>query len=146
MSNLSNIDLKADNNIYEKGIWDLLDKNKNQYYFTKEILNYKEEATFLSILDMLRFNSIFCIEYNLNEGCSNCGFQLSSKNYLKPYINIDESDLLNKNSIEKVIYKSLSNKLYQCSICGYQNGKIINENNPNFYQIINDKYFLILFL
>ena len=40
LSNLSNIALKADNYIYEKGIWDLLDSNKNQYYdFTKEILN-----------------------------------------------------------------------------------------------------------
>ena len=37
--------------------------------------------------------------------------------------------------------KNLTNELTQCSICGYQNGKIVNENNPNFYRIINDKIF-----
>ena len=88
---------------------------------------------------MFRFEKIFCIEYNLTEGCSNCNFNLNSTNYLKPYINVNEPDLLDKISIETIINRNLTNELTQCSICGYQNGKVVNENNPNFFRIINNK-------
>ena len=54
---------------------------------------------------MFRFEKIFCVEYSLTEGCSNCNFNLNSTNYLKPYINVNEPDLLDKISIETIINK-----------------------------------------
>ena len=58
---------------------------------------------------------------------------------LKPYLNVNEPDLLDKISIETIINRNLTNELTQWSICGYQNGKVVNENNPNFFRIINNK-------
>ena len=109
---LSNKILKAEINIFDLGIWELFEKNKKHYYdFTTEILNYKEQASFFSILDMFMFEKIFCIEYSLTEGCSNCNFYLNSKNYLKPYINVNEPDLLDKISIETIINRNLINEV-----------------------------------
>ena len=47
-----------------------------------------------SILDLLRFNEIFCVEYDLIEGCTNCGFKNINTNYYLPYFSYIEEDII----------------------------------------------------
>ena len=72
-------------------------ENKDSYYdLTNSSLNYKKMGTLSSVLDMLRYQDIFCVKYNLNESCTRCNYKNESLNYLKPYFTISEIEL-NKN-------------------------------------------------
>ena len=140
--------MNANIDIYEKGIWEFLNNNKNIYYdLCSEVLNYKKMGTVFSILDMLNFQEVFCVKYTLHEGCSRCNFSNESTNYLNPYYFINEEDINNKLSLDYAIIRLLSNDLTQCSICGFtKDGKVIDTSHPNYYRIISDiEYPLFLF-
>ena len=132
--------LKANNDIYEKGIWSFLVNNKTKYYdFTTKIMGFKKMGTIFSILDLLRYNEIFCIGYTLTEGCSKCNYFMESMNQLKPYFILSEEDLNNNIKLENKIYQLLSNDLTQCSICGFtKDGSVIDALHPNYYRIIQN--------
>ena len=137
---LSDLALNSNRGIYEKGIWDFLRKNKNKYYdLCTEVLNYKKMGTIFSILDMLKFQEIFCVKFILHEGCKKSNFTNESNNYLKSYFFINEEDINNKLSLDYSIIRLLSNDLTQCAICGFtKDGMVIDALHPNYYRIISN--------
>ena len=49
---------------YERYIWEFFRENKDSYYdLTNSSLNYKKMGTLSSVLDMLRYQDIFCVKY-----------------------------------------------------------------------------------
>ena len=88
---------------------------------------------------MLRYCNYFCFEYKLLEGCSKCNYKIETYNYLNPYIIYRENDILKEENIPNKINQLMINELTTCKICGYENEKIKDINNPAFYRIITEK-------
>ena len=128
--------LNLSNYVYSKGFWTFISNNKNKYYdITNKYMNFKEVASIYSILDLLRFNEIFCVEYDLIEGCTNCGFKNISTNCYLPYFSYFEEDIISKKEIENIIISKFINMMSTCSICGFNYEKVYDINNPTFYRI-----------
>ena len=134
INELSNIFINLTEDKYEEGIWKILKNNKNNLFdlTTRDNL-FKKKGTIISLINMLRFSNYFCFEYKLMEGCSKCNYKLETNNYLNPYIIYRENDLLKQESISSKINQLMCNELTTCKICGYENEKIKDINNPSFY-------------
>ena len=63
------------------------------------------KGSMYQILDLLRANNLFCIRYNLEEGCTNnnCIKKMESNNFLNPYI-VFKSSLSIKGQSEYFLY------------------------------------------
>ncbi len=73
INNTTNILLKANENIFEKGIWPIIEKNRLAEWDLTSINNkYKLFNTILQPINSLKNNNIFCFEYTVYEGCSIC--------------------------------------------------------------------------
>ena len=128
---------------------EFFENNKNKYYdFNTEIMNFKRMGTIFGVLDLLRLNEIFGIDYTWTEGYSKCNYHMESKNFLKPYFIWNEEDVNNNIKIDNKIYQLLSNDLTQCSICGFtKDGIVIDSLHPNYYYVIKNislPYFIFL--
>lgn len=138
----NNLTLKAINLNYEEyanGIWNFLIHNKDENYdLTYKTMAFKKQATFFNLLDLLRFNKLFCITYALNEGCSFCNDNKNTINFYSPYIMFTEDDILNKLTIQNMIQNKFINEMTTCSKCGYYNDTLIDTNNPTYYRIYNN--------
>ena len=79
------------------------------------------------ILDLLRGNNLFCIKYNLEEGCTNnnCIKKLESINFLNHYIVFKEDDIINNQTNISKFNSLLENELSTCKKCGYNDKGII---------------------
>ena len=95
------------------------------------------------ILDLLRANNLFCIRYNLEEGCTNnnCIKKFESNNFLNPYIVFKEDDIINNQTIISKFNSLLENELSTCKKCGYnKKGEILPNSLPSYYRLINDRH------
>lgn len=141
LNKLSNLAINLNQDFFELGIWDFFNKNKNNFYdFTSETLFYKKQATFYHLLDLFRCNELFCCKYELEEGCSNCGYSNTSINFLNSYITIREINIIKNIEINSITNNLLLNELTHCSLCGYKDGRIIDINNPKYYRIFKKKF------
>ena len=93
------------------------------------------------ILDLLRANNLFCIRYNLEEGCTNnnCIKKFESNNFLNPYIVFKEDDIINNQTIISKFNSLLENELSTCKICWYDKKGKANY-RPSYYRLINDRH------
>ena len=101
---------------------------------------FNSKGSIIQLLNLFRFTN-FCFEYDLIEGCSRCSFNSQSQNYLNPYITFKEIDIDKKEKIENKFLTLMTNELTTCKICGYENAKVFDVNNPTFYRIISKKNF-----
>ena len=127
---IAEILLKNNKEIYDQGIWELFEKYKisNKSY-------YKQYNSIIQALNMLKNIEIFCLKYNLIEGCSLCTIAKDSIKYLSPFIEIKEIDLQKINILEDIIKNKLTNVQSVCPLCGYnQNNKIISQ---TYFKIYN---------
>lgn len=107
--------IKANNNLLNGGIWEIIEKNIiPEINLTSEQNLYKKYNNILQAINLFKDNNIFCLKYKLFEGCSICTSNKESIEYLLPSIQIDEQNLKNKTILEKIIKVKLQN--YQ-SVC-----------------------------
>ena len=150
LNQLCDKSLKLSEKEKKKGIWNFLGKNKDNFHnLTDPSMSFNMKGSCVQILNLLRYNSIFCCEYDLFEGCSKCNYNLGSHNYLSPYITYKEIDI-NKMELISNKYKELmKNEIGQCSKCGYDitHNIILDIKNPTYYRIYNNiKYPQFLFV
>ena len=81
---------------------------------------FMKKGTIYQILDLLRGNNLFCIQYLLEEGCTKYNWikRTISTNYLNPYIVFKEEDILNNETIISKFSSLLVNELTTCKKCG----------------------------
>ena len=77
---------------------------------------FEKKSSLYQLLDFLRGDKNFFIEYDLEERCTSegCIKNLTSKNYLNPYIIIKENDIIKKELITNKFNELLRNELTIC--------------------------------
>ena len=79
----------------------------------------------LQPINLLKNNHVFCIKYNIYEGCSICTTPISNTEYLDPCIPITLKNFLNKENLTNILQSRLQNSQSTCPKCGYDENKII---------------------
>ena len=75
LEKISNIIIQSNDKTLEQGIWRIFDKNIiPELDLTSKKMKYKEMNSILQPINLLKNNHIFCIKYNIYEGCSNLYF------------------------------------------------------------------------
>ena len=131
--------VKGNINIYKNGIWKILKDNKiPEMDLTTDLNYYKRFNNILQAINLLKEIDLFCFRYKVYEGCSLCKTPVESYQFLPPSIEINKEQLLDKESIETIIKKRLSNHQNACKDCGYdKEGKILN-NNYTYFKIYSE--------
>ena len=143
-NNISKEILQLNNNELNEGIWNIIDHYKENYSFLLE--GYKQYYSITQLFSKLEKNSLFCIKYVSNEGCSNCTNPKISENYLNPIINFDNI-YINIFNISDLIKNLIKNETSVCPNCGYYKDKIIDENDKKYYRIVTHVEFpMFLFI
>ena len=109
---ISDILLKSNKKKLENGIWNILENNKTESFdlATKEN-KFKQFNSIMQVLNLMKNIEIFCIKYNLFEGCSILKSPVNCTEYLSPSISVTKNDLLKKANIEILIKNKLANIL-----------------------------------
>ena len=144
---ISNIILQANDKTLDEGIWKIFDNNIiPELDLTSKNMNYKQMNSILQPINLLKNIDIFCIKYNLYEGCSICTSPTNKTEYLEPCISISLDNFLKKESLTNIIQLRLKNFQSTCPNCGYDDIK--NIINPDSYFKIYSKIEMpkILFL
>ena len=79
----------------------------------------------LQPINLLKNNHVFCIKFNIYEGCSICTTPTSNTEYLVPCIPITLKNFLNKENLTNILQSRLQNSQSTCPKCGYDENKII---------------------
>ena len=90
----------------DNGIWNIIDRYKNNYNFLNIL--YKNENTLNQLLYLFNNNKKFCISYLSNEGCNICLAIKKDNKYLSTLINFDYN-YIKMFTIEQLIYFNLKN-------------------------------------
>lgn len=140
--------LTNNKDIYHQGIWQLFEKYKikeldlisNKSYF-------KQYNSIIQALNILKNMELFCLKYNLYEGCSLCTIAKESIEYLSPFIEIKETELKNKYNVEDIVKNKFTNVQSVCPLCGYnENNKIISQTYFKIYnKFVAAKFLFITF-
>ena len=142
---IADILLKANKKKLKEGIWTILEKTKiNSCDLTTDKNNYKAFNTILQVINLLKNIDIFCVQYNVYEGCSICKEPANFINYLSPSISITKSDLLNNVSIETLIKNKLTNIKSACINCDYQNDIVVSNDYFKIFSNIRLPKFLFI--
>lgn len=131
---------KEDENTLNKGIWDLIEKNKiSSCDLTKENMQYKVFDSIAQPIKSLANIDLFYIKYKLLEGCSNCQKNEIKDLYYQSFVDINLDNILQHTNFEFIIRNIFENKKSGCELCGYdKNNKIISQSK--YHIIIEIKY------
>ena len=137
---------KGNLKVLNYGIWHQFDNNKiSEIDLTLNKNYYKQFNNIIQAFNLFKNNDIFCVNYNLIEGCSICSKTIESKGYLDPYIQINETDLIDNISLEYIIRKRLQNYYSSCPNSDYNiDKKIISQNYFKLFSNISIQYFLFI--
>ena len=143
-NNMSKEILQLTDKELDNGIWNIIDNYKGNNSFLH--YGYKQYYSITQLFTKFEKNSLFCIKYISQEGCSNCTKQKTYEKYLNPIINFDNS-YINMFNITDLIKNLIKNETSVCPKCGYYNEKIIDENDKNYYRIVTNVEFpMFLFI
>ena len=126
--------LKLNNKELNEGIWNILNRYKENYPFIKA--GYKQYYSITQLFSNFEKNPIFCFKYYSLEGCSFCTEAIQKETFLSPIFNFDNI-YINQFNIVDLIKNFLKNENSTCPKCGYYNDKIIDENNLTYYKTIS---------
>ena len=132
-NNISSDILKISNNDLNDGIWEILDRYKENYQFINE--GYKQYLSITQLFCNFQNNHIFCLKYYPFDGCSICTEGKTNEIFLKPIINFDNI-YIHMYNIKELIKNNIKNETTNCPNCGYFEGKKLDENNLTHYKII----------
>ena len=83
--------------MFDKGIWKLLDKYKMpECDLINNNMMYKQFKTINQVLNLLKNKRLFCIQYNLYEGCTICTTPKLNDKFLSPCVKITKNNLISK--------------------------------------------------
>ena len=82
----------------DRGVWNILDKYKNNYPFINQ--GFKQYYSITQLFSKFEKDKRFCIKYSVIEGCSNCIVGKNVEFFLNPIINFDNANLILYTSIE----------------------------------------------
>ena len=142
---IADILLKANKKKLNAGIWTILKNTKIESCdLTTDKNKYKSFNSILQVINLLKNIDIFCVQYNVLEGCSICKAPVNSTNYLSPSICVTKTDLLSKITIESLIKNKLANINSACINCDYKNDIIVSNNYFKIYRNIKLPKFLFI--
>ena len=120
----------------------MIKKHKTSIFdLTSQNQCFKEFNTIIQPILLLKELDIFCIKYNILEGCSFCQYQDKRNLYYKPYIEISLDEIKNNLDLELILTNKFKNNYSYCNICGYDiNGQIIDSKNPSHYYVLIEKF------
>ena len=121
-----------------KGIWNILSNNKNQYIdLTSE--GFKKYYTVLQDIQFLKNKPEFCIKYKKLKGCSsiNCSKEYIITEYFSPCINFSDEYIIQYN-IPTLIDLLFTNTNNFCTKCQWKDGKIISDESPKYFKIYSN--------
>ena len=83
----------------------------------------------------MKNNKFFCIEYEINRGCStkNCTPPETIKEFFSPSINFNE-EYITQYNIVYLLDELFSNTVNYCTKCQWKNGKINSSSSPKYYK------------
>ena len=126
--------LKMDLDELNKGVWDLILNYKNKEFDLSKYC-FKGYFTVLQHLELMKNNKYFCIEYEMNRGCStkNCTPPENIKEFFSPSINFNEEHITQYN-IVYLLDALFSNSVNYCTKCQWKDGKINTNSSPKYYK------------
>ena len=124
---ISNSILTSKKEDLNKGIWNILSNNKNQY-IDLTLEGFKRYYTVLQDIQFLKNKPEFCIKYKKIEGCSsiNCTKENIITEYFNPCINFSDEYIIQYN-IPTLLDLLFTNTNNFCTKCQWKEGKIISD-------------------